>query len=69
VAKQIAAELPKNPDLQAIIAADKVVPHGAVVHIIDFVKRAGVRKFAINVDSSASTLPLQSPNGAAPSAR
>ncbi|HEX7509286.1 MAG TPA: biopolymer transporter ExbD, partial [Polyangia bacterium] len=25
VAKQIAAELPKNPDLQAIIAADKVV--------------------------------------------
>ena len=54
VAKQIAAELPKNPDLQAIIAADKVVSHGSVVHIIDFVKRAGVRKFAINVDSAAS---------------
>ena len=55
VAKQIAAELPKNPDLQAIIAADKVVSHGSVVHIIDFVKRAGVRKFAINVDSVASS--------------
>jgi biopolymer transport protein ExbD len=54
VAKQIAAELPKNPDLQAVIAADKVVSHGSVVHIIDFVKRAGVRKFAINVDSTAS---------------
>jgi biopolymer transport protein ExbD len=54
VVKQIAAELPKNPDLQAIIAADKVVPHGSVVHIIDFVKRAGVRKFAINVDSAAA---------------
>jgi biopolymer transport protein ExbD len=54
VAKQIATELPRNPDLQAIIAADKVVPHGAVVHIIDFVKRAGVRKFAINVDSAAA---------------
>jgi biopolymer transport protein ExbD len=54
VAKQIAAELPKNPDLQAIIAADKIVPHGSVVHIIDFVKRAGVRKFAINVDSAVS---------------
>lgn len=53
VAAQIAAELPKNPDLQAIIAADKVVPHGAVVHVIDLVKRAGVRKFAINVDSGA----------------
>jgi biopolymer transport protein ExbD len=54
VAKLIAEELPRNPDLQAIIAADKVVPHGSVVHIIDFVKRAGVRKFAINVDSTAA---------------
>jgi biopolymer transport protein ExbD len=58
VAKQIAAELPKNPDLQAVIAADTVVSHGSVVHIIDFVKRAGVRKVAINVDSAAAaTLP------------
>jgi biopolymer transport protein ExbD len=50
--RTIAAELPKNPDLQAIIAADKVVPHGNVVHLIDLVKRAGVRKFAINVDAA-----------------
>jgi biopolymer transport protein ExbD len=55
VVQQIATELPKNPDLQAIIAADKVVPHGSVVHLIDLVKRAGVRKFAINVESSATT--------------
>jgi biopolymer transport protein ExbD len=54
VARQIATELPKNPELQAIIAADKVVAHGSVVHIIDLVKRAGVRKFAINVDSSVT---------------
>ena len=65
VAKRIAAELPKNPDLQAIIAADKIVPHGSVVHIIDFVKRAGVRKFAINVDSAAAaTLSPQNPSSA-----
>src|SRR5512138_887902 len=65
VAKQIAADLPKNPDLQAIIAADKVVPHGSVVHIIDFVKRAGVRKFAINVDSSTpATATSAAPEGA-----
>jgi biopolymer transport protein ExbD len=51
VSRFIAMELPKNPDLQAIIAADKVVPHGSVVHLIDLVKRAGVRKFAINVES------------------
>ena len=47
----IATELPKNPELQAVIAADKVVPHGSVVHVIDLVKRAGVRKFAINVEA------------------
>jgi len=58
---QIKAELPKNPDLQAIIAADKVVQHGAVVHIIDFVKRAGVRKFAINVDSTAAVSAAEKP--------
>jgi len=52
VLRSIATDLPKNPDLQAIIAADKVVPHGSVVHLIDLVKRAGVRKFAINVDTA-----------------
>jgi biopolymer transport protein ExbD len=51
VVRYIGAELPRNADLQAIIAADKVVPHGSVVHVIDLVKRAGVRKFAINVES------------------
>jgi biopolymer transport protein ExbD len=50
VVKYIGSELPGNPDLQAIIAADRVVPHGDVVHIIDLVKRAGVHRFAINVD-------------------
>jgi len=50
VVQYIGGELPKNPDLQAIIAADRVVPHGDVVHVIDLVKRAGVHKFAINVD-------------------
>ena len=68
VVRAIAADLPKNPDLQAIIAADKVVPHGQVVHLIDLVKRAGVRKFAINVDSAASAaLPAAAAEtGAAP---
>ena len=51
VQRFIATELPRNPELQAVIAADKVVPHGSVVHIIDLVKRAGIRKFAINVEA------------------
>ncbi|HET6148467.1 MAG TPA: biopolymer transporter ExbD [Polyangia bacterium] len=50
VVKFIADSLPANPDLQAVIAADTVVPHGDVVHLIDLVKRAGVHRFAINVD-------------------
>ena len=46
----INAQLPTEPELQAIIAADENVSHGRVVRIIDLVKRSGIRKFAINVD-------------------
>ena len=61
ITRYIGAELPKNPELQAIIAADKVVPHGTVVRMIDIVKRAGVRKFAINVESSPVAAPGANP--------
>jgi biopolymer transport protein ExbD len=54
VVQFITSELPKSPDLQAIIAADKAVPHGDVVHVIDLVKRSGVHRFAINVDPGAT---------------
>ena len=54
VVQYIGGELPKNPELQAIIAADRTVQHGDVVHVIDLVKRAGVHKFAINVDPGAA---------------
>lgn len=53
VTRFIGETLPQKPDLQAIIAADRVVPHGDVVHVIDLVKRAGVRRFAINVDPTS----------------
>lgn len=43
-------EASKNPDVQAVIAADKDVPHGTVVRIIDLIKTAGVKKFAISID-------------------
>lgn len=45
-------EVGKNPEVQAIIAADKDVPHGTVVHIIDLVKSAGVKKFAISIEKA-----------------
>lgn len=40
----------KRPDVQAIISADKQVPHGRVVTIIDSVKSGGVKRFAITID-------------------
>lgn len=43
-------QMAKNPEVQAIISADKDVPHGRVVGIIDIVKGAGVKKFAISID-------------------
>jgi biopolymer transport protein ExbD len=67
VTRYIGGELPKNPELQAIIAADKIVPHGNVVRVIDIVKRAGVRKFAINVESPAA-IPAAAPAGESPPA-
>jgi biopolymer transport protein ExbD len=54
VSRYIAETLPRAPDLQAVIAADRVVPHGDVVHVIDLVKRAGVHRFAINVDPNSA---------------
>ncbi len=39
-----------KPDIQAIISADKDVPHGRVVAVIDSVKGGGVKKFAITID-------------------
>jgi biopolymer transport protein ExbD len=42
----------KNKDLQAIIAADKGIAYGDVVHVVDLVKTLGVHKFALNTDAT-----------------
>ena len=39
-----------SAEIQAIISADKDVPHGRVVAVLDLVKSAGVKKFAISID-------------------
>jgi len=43
-------EAKKNPEIQGIISADKDVPHGRVVSVLDLVKASGVKKFAISID-------------------
>jgi len=49
---QVPGLLSKNKNLQAIIAADKGIAYGDVVHIVDLVKTLGVAKFALNIDST-----------------
>lgn len=43
-------EVAKNAEVQAIISADKDVPHGKVMGLLDVVKTAGVKKFAISIE-------------------
>jgi len=42
-----------SPELQAVISADKVLPYGEVVGVIDMVKQSGVVTFALNIERRA----------------
>jgi len=50
ISASAADALQKNPDVQAVIAADRDVPHGTVVQILDLIKGVGIKKFAISID-------------------
>jgi biopolymer transport protein ExbD len=39
-------------EVNLVVSADKDVPHGQVVHVIDLAKVEGITKFAINVERS-----------------
>ena len=49
-AERIRARADENPELQAVISADKGLPYGEVVRLIDLVKANGVRTFALNIE-------------------
>jgi len=40
----------QNPEVRAIIAAHRMVPHGRVVQVIDIVRIAGVSRFGIQTE-------------------
>ena len=40
-----------NPKVQAVIAADRAVPYGRVVELIDLVKESGIVAFALDVEN------------------
>lgn len=50
--RRIDAEAQHNKEVQAIIAADRGVPYGSVMHLIDLVKALGVTRFALNIDAA-----------------
>lgn len=45
-----------NPELRAVIRADKKVEHGRVIHVLDLLKKSGIAKIAFAV-SQGSTKP------------
>jgi biopolymer transport protein ExbD len=49
---RIANAVARSKEVQAIVAADKGVPYGHVMHLIDLVKALGVTKFALNIDAT-----------------
>ena len=50
VQKEVAA----NPDVQVLVSADKGVPYGEVIELLDLVRTGGVKKFAISVETAPS---------------
>ena len=51
--QSLATAAAQKPDVQAIIAADRDVSHGDVVHLMDVMRQSGVHKFALSVERPA----------------
>jgi biopolymer transport protein ExbD len=43
-----------NPELRAVIAADRAVPHGRVVEVIDALRTAGMARFSLESEVPVS---------------
>jgi biopolymer transport protein ExbD len=54
LASRVKAAARANPKLQAVVAADKGVPYGKVMAVLDVVKGNGAKSFALNVDRSGA---------------
>ncbi len=50
----VRAAVRKSPEARALIGADRMVPHGEVVSLIDLVKTEGLTKFAIQIAHEAA---------------
>ena len=59
----IRRQVETTDDIQAVIAADKRVPYGEVIQVVDLVKQEGVIQFALNTDPASAD--ILSPKAAA----
>ena len=46
--------LARDAEIRTVVQASTAVPHGAVIHVLDELRKAGVRRIAFGVDKSAS---------------
>lgn len=53
--QEIRVRVDDDPEVRAIIAGDRGVDYGSVVDVVDLVKLAGVRTFALNVERESPT--------------
>ena len=58
LAAVVKAEKAKDEKAQAVIAADKSVPYGRVVKVIDIVKLNGITSFALNIERATAGTPV-----------
>ncbi|MGE0762732.1 MAG: ExbD/TolR family protein [Bdellovibrionales bacterium] len=47
---QAAIEVGKNPEVQAIVAADQSADYGQIIRVLDWVKSSGVKHLAVTTD-------------------
>ncbi|MFP4597828.1 MAG: ExbD/TolR family protein [Persicimonas sp.] len=57
IADETVTRLEAEPELRAIIAADKGVEYGRVVDLIDTIKQNGLDKFALNIEKKENVAP------------
>ena len=52
--KAFRAKQPDGTTVQALISADTATPHGAVVKVIDVIRKSGITELAINVEAASN---------------
>ena len=52
LAQAVVAARSKGEEIQAIIGGDRQASHGAVTHVLDVLKGAGVTRFAIQIEKA-----------------